>query len=130
MENLRGKTAFITGGASGIGLGIAKAFAKEGMNIVIADMRQNAIDETLQLFEENGWPAFGVQLDVSDRAAYTKAVDAAEAKFGNIHLLVNNAGIGCTGGQHRSTAIGCEVADRISGLGYTATVSHRDIDKG
>jgi len=39
-------------------------------------------------------------------------------------------GIGCTGGQHRSTAIGCEVADRISGLGYTATVSHRDIDKG
>ena len=114
MENLRGKTAFITGGASGIGLGIAKAFAKEGMNIVIADMRQNAIDETLQLFEENGWPAFGVQLDVSDRAAYTKAVDAAEAKFGNIHLLVNNAGIGCTGGPlwsvtHKDTDIAVRI---------------------
>lgn len=98
MENLKGKTAFITGGASGIGLGIAKACAKEGMNVVIADMRQNAIDETVQLFNDNNWPVFGVQLDVSDREAYKVAVDAAEAKFGNIHLLVNNAGIGCAGG--------------------------------
>ena len=114
MENLKGKTAFITGGASGIGLGIAKAFAKEGMNIVIADMRQDAIDETLKLFAENGWPAFGVQLDVSDRVAYTKAADAAEAKFGNIHLLINNAGIGCAGGplwnvSHKDTDIAVRI---------------------
>ena len=98
MKNLKGKTAFITGGASGIGLGIAKACAKEGMNIVIVDIRQNAIDEALVIFEENDWPALGVQLDVTDRAAYPAAVDKAEARFGNIHLLVNNAGIGCKGG--------------------------------
>lgn len=94
MENLKGKTAFITGGASGLGLGIAKACAKEGMNIVIADFRQKAIDEALPIFKENGWPAIGVMLDVTDREGYVKAADEAEAAFGKIHLLVNNAGIG------------------------------------
>ena len=94
MENLQGKTAFITGGASGLGLGIAKACAKEGMNIVIADLRQNAIDEALKIFEENKWPAIGVQLDVTDREGFVKAADKAEEAFGKIHVLVNNAGVG------------------------------------
>jgi NAD(P)-dependent dehydrogenase (short-subunit alcohol dehydrogenase family) len=98
MENLKGKTAFITGGASGMGLGIAKACAGEGMNIVIADMRQNALDEALLIFRENGWPAIGLKLDVTDREAYAKVADEAQAAFGNIHLLVNNAGIGCAVG--------------------------------
>ncbi len=94
MENLKGKTAFITGGASGLGLGIAKACAREGMNIVIADFRKSAIDEVLPLFKENGWPAIGIELDVTDREGYIRAADAAEAAFGKIHVLVNNAGIG------------------------------------
>ena len=93
MESLKNKTAFITGGASGIGLGIAKACADEGMNIVIVDLRQNAIDEVLPYFEEKNVPVLGIRLNVTDRVEYTKAADAAEAKFGNIHLLVNNAGI-------------------------------------
>ncbi|SHI07932.1 NADP-dependent 3-hydroxy acid dehydrogenase YdfG [Sporobacter termitidis DSM 10068] len=99
MENLTGKTAFITGGASGLGLGIAKACAKAGMNIVIADFRQQAIDEALPAFKENGWPAHGIQLDVTDRAAYVKAADEAEAVFGKLHVLVNNAGIGIPEGK-------------------------------
>jgi NAD(P)-dependent dehydrogenase (short-subunit alcohol dehydrogenase family) len=99
MKDLKGKTAFITGGASGIGLGIAKACAKEGMNIVIADFRQQAIDEALPLFKENGWPVLGVLLDVTDRAAFEKAADEAEAAFGKIHILVNNAGIGLREGK-------------------------------
>ena len=94
MEILKNKTAFVTGGASGIGLGIAKAFADEGMNIVIADLRQKAIDEVLPYFEEKGVPALGIKLNVTDRDEYIKAVAAAEARFGNIHVLVNNAGIG------------------------------------
>ena len=94
MENLKGKTAFITGGASGMGLGIAKAAAREGMNIVIADFRQNAIDEALPIFQAHGWPCHGICLDVTDREAYVKAADEAEAVFGKIHVLVNNAGIG------------------------------------
>lgn len=99
MEHLTGKTAFITGGASGLGLGIAKACAREGMNIVIADFRQKAIDEALQIFRDNGWPAHGIVLDVTDREGYVKAADEAEAKFGKIHVLVNNAGIGIREGK-------------------------------
>ncbi|MDR2530797.1 MAG: SDR family NAD(P)-dependent oxidoreductase [Oscillospiraceae bacterium] len=98
MENLRGKTAFITGGASGIGLGIAKACAAEGMNIVIADMRKAAIDEALEYFKSSNLPAIGVELNVTDREAYKSAADSAESAFGKIHVLVNNAGIGCSSG--------------------------------
>ncbi|MCL2125133.1 MAG: SDR family NAD(P)-dependent oxidoreductase [Oscillospiraceae bacterium] len=98
MKDLKGKTAFITGGASGMGLGIAKACAKEGMNVVIVDMRQSALDEALPIFKANNQPAIGLLLNVTDREAYAKAADAAEAAFGNIHLLVNNAGIGCANG--------------------------------
>jgi NAD(P)-dependent dehydrogenase (short-subunit alcohol dehydrogenase family) len=93
MEHLTGKVAFITGAASGIGLGIAKACGRAGMKVVIADMRQAAIDEVLPFFQEKGWPVHGVRLDVTDREAYAKAADEAEAVFGKIHVLVNNAGV-------------------------------------
>jgi len=98
MKTFKGKTAFITGGASGIGLALAEACCKEGMNVVIADIRQSAIDEAMPIFEKNNWPVMAAVLDVTDREAYKKVVDDAEAKFGNIHLLVNNAGIGCARG--------------------------------
>lgn len=93
MKEFKGKTAFITGGASGIGLGIAKACGKAGMNVIIADMRQNAIDAVLPYFKERGWPVYGIKLDVTDREAYARAADEAEAAFGKIHILVNNAGV-------------------------------------
>lgn len=114
MENLKGKTAFITGGASGIGLGIAKACAKAGMNVVIADLRQSALDEALSIFKQNGWPAITVRLNVTDRAAYKEAADKAEEAFGKIHVLVNNAGIGCAGGplweaSHKDTDLALSV---------------------
>lgn len=99
MLDLRGKTAFITGGASGLGLGIAKACAAEGMNVILADFRQEAIDQALPYFKEKGYPACGVQLDVTDRAAYERAADQAEAAFGKLHVLVNNAGIGIMEGK-------------------------------
>ena len=99
MKDFKGKTAFITGGASGIGLGIAKACAKRQMNTVIADFRQEAIDEALPIFKEKGWPVLGVLLDVTDRFAFAKAADEAEAVFGKIHVLVYNAGIGLREGK-------------------------------
>lgn len=97
MDHLEGKVAFITGGASGIGLGIAKACGRAGMKLIIADMRQPAIDEALSFFKEKGWPAHGIKLDVTDREAYAKAADEAEAVFEKIHILVNNAGVAVTG---------------------------------
>jgi NAD(P)-dependent dehydrogenase (short-subunit alcohol dehydrogenase family) len=98
MENFKGKTAFITGGASGIGLGIAKAGAKYGMNVVIVDMRQDALDEAMAYFKEKKLPAHPINLNVTDREAYVKAADEAEEVFGKIHVLVNNAGVGSGGG--------------------------------
>ena len=98
MDNFRGKTAFITGGASGLGLAIAKAAAVAGMNIVLADLRKSVLDEALQWFNENGKAAIGIELNVTDREAFAKAAEEAVSRFGNIHLLCNNAGIGCERG--------------------------------
>ena len=96
MQNLAGKTAFITGGASGIGLGIARAALAHGMNVVVADIR----DDHLAAAKTALQPAERVlilKLDVTDRAAYAAAADAAQARFGRIHLLVNNAGVAVIG---------------------------------
>ena len=98
MENIEGKVAFITGGASGIGLGIAKAFVKYGMKVVIADMRQDALDEAMAFFRENGGEVHPINLDVTDRVAYAEAADEVEAVFEKIHVLVSNAGVGSGGG--------------------------------
>ena len=97
MQNVEGKTAFITGGASGMGLGMATVFAENGMKVVIADIRKEALDEAMAGFSNTNLAVHAVQLDVSDRNAYARAADEAEAVFGNIHLLCNNAGIGVTG---------------------------------
>jgi NAD(P)-dependent dehydrogenase (short-subunit alcohol dehydrogenase family) len=98
MENIEGKTAFITGGASGIGLGIAKVFARNGMKVVIADSRQDALDEAMAYFKENGGQVHPIKLDVTDRDAYAEAADEAESVFGKIHVLVSNAGVGSGSG--------------------------------
>ncbi len=98
MENVEGKTAFITGGASGIGLGIAKVFARNGMKVVIIDARQDALDEAMAYFKENGGEVHPINFNVTDREAYVKAADEAEKVFGKIHVLVNNAGVGSGGG--------------------------------
>jgi NADP-dependent 3-hydroxy acid dehydrogenase YdfG len=102
MENVEGKTAFITGGASGIGLGIAKACARYGMKVVIADSRQDALDEAMTYFKEKSLPVHPIKLDVADRPAYIKAADEAEAVFQKIHVLVNNAGV-ASGGITQNT---------------------------
>ena len=99
MQDLAGKTAFVTGGASGIGLGIAIALKKAGMKVVIADIRQDHLDDAVAELGANddGGEVLALRLDVTDRAAYAAAADEAEARFGKLHLLVNNAGIGVVG---------------------------------
>eukprot|EP01037_Dinobryon_pediforme_P008616 gene8616-8708_t len=96
MQDLKGKTAFITGGASGIGLGIAKAVLGAGMNVVIADVRDDHLESARAELGDDDH-VLPLKLDVTDRAAYTAAADAAEARFGRIHLLVNNAGVAVVG---------------------------------
>jgi NAD(P)-dependent dehydrogenase (short-subunit alcohol dehydrogenase family) len=103
MENVEGKVAFVTGGASGIGLGIAKVFAANGMKVVIADSRQDALDEAMTYFKAKKLPVHPIKLDVTDREAYVRAADEAEKVFGKIHVLINNAGVGAGGGPIQTT---------------------------
>lgn len=98
MEKIQGSVAFVTGGASGIGLGIAKALAKHGAKVAIADARQTAIDEALKWFKDKGFTAKGVLLNVTDREAYKKAAADVTSALGNITILVNNAGVAAGGG--------------------------------
>jgi NAD(P)-dependent dehydrogenase (short-subunit alcohol dehydrogenase family) len=99
MKDLQGKVAFITGGASGIGLGITKACAKHGMKVIIVDARQEALDDAKKWFVEHSYPVHTIKLDVTDRVAYEKAADEAEAVFGKIHVLINNAGVAAGAGS-------------------------------
>ncbi len=96
MQDVKGKTAFVTGGANGIGLGIARALVNAGANVVIADIREESLAEAKAYLGADE-RVETVVLDVTDRAAYVAAADKAEARFGKVHILVNNAGIGITG---------------------------------
>jgi NAD(P)-dependent dehydrogenase (short-subunit alcohol dehydrogenase family) len=99
MIKLSGKVAFVTGGASGIGLAIAKAFVDAGMKVVIADLRQDHLDNALALFDKHSHleSVHAIKLDVTDRQAMAAAADETERHFGKLHVLVNNAGIGIQG---------------------------------
>jgi NAD(P)-dependent dehydrogenase (short-subunit alcohol dehydrogenase family) len=95
MREVEGRTAFVTGGASGIGLGMATAFAAAGMNVVIADLRRDHIETALERLD--GERVHAIELDVTDREGFARAADEAERVFGNVHVLCNNAGVGVLG---------------------------------
>ena len=96
MRDFSGKTALITGGASGIGLGMAKVFAWAGMNVVAADIREDHLAAAHDAIADEGLAdrVRFLPLDVTDRTAFAAATEEAEAMFGKLHLLCNNAGIG------------------------------------
>ncbi|HKQ77247.1 MAG TPA: SDR family NAD(P)-dependent oxidoreductase [Blastocatellia bacterium] len=93
MKDVKGKAAFITGGASGVGFGMARVFSDAGMNVVIADIRQDHLDQAMAHFIETGRNAHPILLDVTDREAFDCAADEAEEAFGKIHIVCNNAGV-------------------------------------
>jgi len=103
MQKVEGKTAFITGGASGMGLGMAKVFAEAGMKVIIADVRENALDEAMGFFKQTNAAVHPIKLDVTNREDWARAADDAEKAFGKVHVLVNNAGVGIGGAIQDAT---------------------------
>ena len=91
MIEFAGRTAFVTGGANGIGIGLVRALLAEGCKVAIADIREDSIEQALKSLDNQ--MVMGVQVDVSQRDAMEKAADEVEAKFGPVSLLFNNAGI-------------------------------------
>ncbi len=95
MKDLKDKVAFVTGGSSGIGLGIVQVLAEEGMKVAFTWRRQDHLDHAMSLLQ--GRKVHPVKLDVTDRAAFVRAADEAEAALGPVQVLVNNAGVGVGG---------------------------------
>jgi NAD(P)-dependent dehydrogenase (short-subunit alcohol dehydrogenase family) len=91
MKEFAGRTAFVTGGANGVGIGIVRNLLNAGCKVAIADIRQNSIDHALATLDNR--EVMGVQLDVADRKGFAQAADEVEARFGPVSLLFNNAGI-------------------------------------
>jgi len=91
VKDFAGRTAFVTGGANGVGLGIARNLLGEGCKVAIADIRQDAIDAALAGLDNR--EVMGVRLDVMDRAGFRQAADRVEAELGPVSLVFNNAGI-------------------------------------
>ncbi|MDQ1147855.1 3-hydroxybutyrate dehydrogenase [Bacillus sp. SORGH_AS 510] len=92
-QSLEGKTAFITGSASGIGLEIAKTFVQEGAKVVISDLNAVKSEEVASELREQGFEALAAPCDVTDEEAFKNSLELAYQTFGSIDILVNNAGM-------------------------------------
>jgi NAD(P)-dependent dehydrogenase (short-subunit alcohol dehydrogenase family) len=143
MKDFAGKILFITGGASGAGFGQAKVFSEAGCKIVIADIRQDHLDEAMAYFKNRNVQVHAIKLDITDRKAYAAAADEVEEVFGSPpQMLFNTAGVNAFGPAEASTfedfdwVVGVDLGGVINGMvtfvprmiksgkgGYIVTVS-------
>jgi NAD(P)-dependent dehydrogenase (short-subunit alcohol dehydrogenase family) len=98
MRELAGKTAFVTGGASGIGLALGAAFAQAGMKVMLADIETDELAAVVKSLHDFGPNVRGVACDVADPASVERAAKASYEAFGNVHVVCNNAGVAAAGG--------------------------------
>jgi NAD(P)-dependent dehydrogenase (short-subunit alcohol dehydrogenase family) len=94
LAELAGKVAFITGGSSGIGLGIARACVDAGMKVAVTYLTAEHLTQAKSHLSDCGHDVHAIRLDVTDRHAMERAADEVETKVGAVHLLCNNAGVG------------------------------------
>lgn len=98
MRELAGKTAFVTGGASGIGFDLGRAFAQARMNVMLADIETEALTAAVKSLENVGPDVRGVVCDVADPESVERAAKVSYETFGNVHVVCNNAGVAAGGG--------------------------------
>jgi NAD(P)-dependent dehydrogenase (short-subunit alcohol dehydrogenase family) len=98
MRELAGKTAFVTGGAAGIGLALGRAFAEAGMNVMLADIETDALAAAVKSLDNVGPGVRGTICDVADPASVERAAKTSFEAFGNVHVVCNNAGVAAAGG--------------------------------
>lgn len=103
MKDVEGKVAFITGGNSGIGLGIARAFVDAGMKVAITYRTKANLDEAMKELDKAADRVYAVSVDVTDRAALDKAADDVVKHFGKVHAVVANAGVAVIGGISKAS---------------------------
>jgi NAD(P)-dependent dehydrogenase (short-subunit alcohol dehydrogenase family) len=97
MQELQGRVAVVTGAASGIGWGLAERFAREGMKVVLADVEDGALAAASEKIGAAGADVLAVKTDVSQWESVERLADAAYERFGAVHIVCNNAGVGGTG---------------------------------
>lgn len=93
-QDLTGKTAFITGGASGIGFALAKTFLQEGMNVMLADIEASALNDAANALRDEGANVAAIVCDVADAESVMRASQTTFDRFGHVHIVCNNAGVG------------------------------------
>jgi NAD(P)-dependent dehydrogenase (short-subunit alcohol dehydrogenase family) len=103
LSQFENKTAVISGGAEGIGFGVAKAMGKQGMNIVLGDIDEAQLAVAEAQLQKLGIPVLAVKMDVTDRAQWQNLAEQAIARFGKIHMLLNNAGVSSKPGSIEAT---------------------------
>lgn len=97
MKDLAGKVAFITGGASGIGLGFARSLAKRGAKLALADRDEAGVLAAVRGLADAGADALAITCDVADADAVQRAADQTMDRFGKVHVVMNNAGVALSG---------------------------------
>lgn len=103
MSTFKGKTAIISGGAEGIGFGIAEAVGRQGMNVVLADIDEAQLQQAHKKLTAQGVDVLTVAMDVTQQADWQRVAEQSQKRFGKVHMLVNNAGVGGTPGAIEQT---------------------------
>ena len=123
MKDFEGKTAVVTGAASGIGKALAKKFAEEKMQVVLADVEEEALENTVKELRQYQHRVIGVQTDVLIEESMEELFSRAVKEYGNIHILCNNAGIGANSGNKAIWEIEKQDWDWVMGVNYQGVLS-------